>query len=1120
MSRTFNATDLAALALPAEPAVSPDGTRIAYTLATTEGGAARSALWLASAAGGTPLPLTRPGRDGSPVWRPDGAALAFLRSVDGGAAQLWLVPADGGEPEPLTTPAGFPHGAGTPAWAADGRTVYFSAPVDIAAPPPGGDDAPALPGAAPIVADRLDYKSDDGGYAGSLRRHLVALDTATGASRRLTDGDWDAGEPAVSPDGTKLAFTAARDADRDLTQTSQAWYVDLADDTQPARRIGHADAVTGPVEWLADGSAVIATGLARMDIRNAALWRLALDPAVPDASLTTGLDRNVMPGGPGYPGGRARVLPGGDVLFCLREGGNTHVYRAGTDGVCRPVLTGGHRVVSGLSAAAGTIAVVVAGQHSFGEVGVVAADGTLKILTTLSADALPDVELVAAAPRTFTVSDGGTVPGWLIRAATTTGPGPVLLDVHGGPHNAWTGTADAMHPYHQMLAAKGWTILLLNVRGSDGYGEAFLRGVHNAWGEADHADWMEPLDQLVAEGLADPARLAVAGYSYGGFATCSMTSRTNRFAAAVAGGLVCDLRNFPGASDQGVFLAHTELCADTDPDTAARLSPITRADRVRTPTLVLHGADDQRCPVNQAEQWFAALRLAGVDTRLVLYPGQGHPFVLDGPLRHRIDYSNRVVDWLERHVPATRAAVPALDAAHWRHRLDTLAAKYGVPGAVFGMLRTAAGGGEERVVAAAGVTNLATGEAFTADTLVQLGSIGKTWTATLVLQLAAEGKLDLDAPIRDVLADFRVADAHASATITMRHLLTHTSGLDGDIFTDTGRGDDCVERYVASLADAGQVFAPGQTWSYCNTGLVIAGRVVEVLRGMSWDAALAEHILKPLGLTETTTLPEQTALHRFAVGHLGAGGETRVTPSFLIPRSAGPAGLVTASADDALTYARSFLPGGEGLLPQPWLARMLSPQVAMGHACTIADAWALGWCLQDWDGVPTVNHNGATFGQNSYLRLFPEQGLVLFLSVNGGRAEAIHRELFTEAALLLAGARMPAAYAPAAPSLAPERLHEYAGVYEAAGLRIDVRPAPAGPDPDAPSWQAVTTDTSGLVTDGEERVFALVPGPDGEFGAALPDAKDWVRLSFETVDGAPLLHFGTRAYPQVTGRGR
>lgn len=444
--------------------------------------------------------------------------------------------------------------------------------------------------------------------------------------------------------------------------------------------------------------------------------------------------------------------------------------------------------------------------------------------------------------------------------------------------------------------------------------------------------------------------------------------------------------------------------------------------------------------------------------------------------------------------------------------------KHNVPGAVFGILRADiaqhGNGTEERVVVAAGITNVNTGQAVTADTLFQIGSITKTWTATMVLQLVGEGKLDLDAPVRDVLPDFALSDESAAATVTMRHLLTHTSGIDGDIFTDTGRGDDCVQKFVVSLKTAKQLFAPGASWSYCNTGFVIAGRVVEVLREMSWDEALAKFILAPLSLKETTTLPEQTAMYRFAVGHQIDNGVPVLSASFLLPRSIGPAGIITASADDLLTYARTFMPGGKNLLDSQLLAQMLSPQVSLDYCPDVADHMGLGWALQDWDGIQTIKHNGGTLGQKSAVRIFPDQGVVLFLSINGGDSQKIQSELLAEAAAVIAGATMPAAFIPSSSGCDHASLNKFEGVYEAAGVRIGIQHAEEG-NAGSP-WRAVVSDTSGMFGDQEPDIFELVGNGPTEFAAAVPGTSEWLPLCFETLGDTRLLHFNSRCYPQTT----
>jgi len=204
-----------------------------------------------------------------------------------------------------------------------------------------------------------------------------------------------------------------------------------------------------------------------------------------------------------------------------------------------------------------------------------------------------------------------------------------------------------VHLYHQVLAARGWTVLLVNPRGSDGYGEAFYTAVHGAWGIADADDLLGPVDTLIQEGVADPERLAVTGYSYGGYMSCWLTTRTDRFKAAIPGGCVSDLTSSSGTSDLGHLLAEHEIGDQPD-----ELSPLTYVDRVSTPTLLLHGEADDRCPVGQAEQWFAALRARRVPVRMVRYPGASHLFIINGRPSHRVDYNERIVTWLEHWIPA------------------------------------------------------------------------------------------------------------------------------------------------------------------------------------------------------------------------------------------------------------------------------------------------------------------------------------------------------------------------------------------------------------------------------------------------------------------------------------
>jgi dipeptidyl aminopeptidase/acylaminoacyl peptidase len=295
------------------------------------------------------------------------------------------------------------------------------------------------------------------------------------------------------------------------------------------------------------------------------------------------------------------------------------------------------------------LALVAATPESPGEVWVQCLEYERQI-TRLMADALGDVELFRPEARRFRAPDRVDLFGWVLRDPAAPVPGPLLLDIHGGPHNAWAPVFDGVDLHHQMLAAAGWTVLLVNPRGSDGYGEEFYRGVTGAWGRADLDDFLVATCGLVAEGVADPKRLAVSGYSYGGYMTCWLTSQTDWFTSAVAGGCVTDLAGFVGATDVGPRAA-VELGGPPHEHAAryADLSPMTHVAEVATPTLLLHGEADLRCPIDQADRWFAALRRLGQTVELVRYPGADHLFVVTGRPSHRVDYCRRLVDWVVTH---------------------------------------------------------------------------------------------------------------------------------------------------------------------------------------------------------------------------------------------------------------------------------------------------------------------------------------------------------------------------------------------------------------------------------------------------------------------------------------
>jgi dipeptidyl aminopeptidase/acylaminoacyl peptidase/CubicO group peptidase (beta-lactamase class C family) len=1124
VTRRLRTSDLADIAVPEQPAISPDGSRIVYVLRTQDTTADRpvGSLWRVGTAGGHPVRLTRGDGDNAPAWSPDGTLLAFLRSGPDGPAQVWTLPADGGEPEQRTS---LPMGAGAPVWSPDGTRLAFTAPVDGAAADGEDDAARARRATAPIVAQRLDYQADGAGFLRTVRAHVHVVDVASGDCRQVTEGDWHAGEPTWSPDGHRLAFVAAMAEDADLDFRSGAYVVDVTGGHSRPALVGFADGIAAAADWTADGEALLVVGGTDGLTGQAGLFLLPLAGAadVPAAELTNlagPLDRNVMPGAPGYPGAPPRLVDdGAAVLFCVRDRGCTHLYRVGVDGgEPRLVLGAPDEIVSGLSVAGTTAAVVLATATSFGEVVTVDLTSGVHTVHTGHGENLADVEWFTRESRDFTVSDGTVVQGWLVRDPERPGPLPLLLDVHGGPHNAWNGAADDVHIYHQELAARGWAVLLLNPRASDGYGAAFFSATVGAWGEADVRDFLEPLDTLVAEGVADPRRLTVAGYSYGGFMTCYLTAHDDRFAAAVAGGVCADLTSLAGTSDAGHPLAAEELRALPwrDPARLAELSPLTRVADVRTPTLVIQGAEDLRCPVGQAQQWYAALRERDVPTQLVLYPGGSHLVIINGAPSHRVDFNERIVDWLQRYAgDAEGHRRPGLDAEHWQRRLSALAGRHGVPGAQLGVLRIGEPD-DELVQAAFGVLNIDTGVAATTDSIFQIGSITKVWTATVAMQLVDEGRLDLDAPVLDVLPDLRLADPEVTKQVTLRHLLTHTSGIDGDVFTDTGRGDDCLDNYVALLADAAQNHPLGATWSYCNSGFSLVGRIIERVTGQTWDAALRERLFTPLRLTHTVTLPEEALLFGAAVGHVAEGdAEPTTAPVWQLPRALGPAGLVTSTARDVLTFARLHLTGGlaaDGtrLLRETTAATMVDKHADLPDRHTLGDSWGLGWIRYGWSGHRLVGHDGNTIGQSAFLRLLPEQGVAVTLLTNGGHARDLYEDLYREIFAEVTGVDLPGQLTPPAEPVTVD-ITPWLGTYERASERMEVLAGEDGPR----LRTTVTGPLAALVPDPVEELPMVAVGPD-LFVTRPPETETWVPVMFYTLsNGARYVHRGARATPKV-----
>jgi CubicO group peptidase (beta-lactamase class C family) len=419
---------------------------------------------------------------------------------------------------------------------------------------------------------------------------------------------------------------------------------------------------------------------------------------------------------------------------------------------------------------------------------------------------------------------------------------------------------------------------------------------------------------------------------------------------------------------------------------------------------------------------------------------------------------------------------------------------------------------DDRVTAAAaGVLNTATGVPVTTDSLFQIGSVTKVWTATVLMRLVEQGRVGLDTPVAEVLPGFRVADAAVSRQVTLQHLLTHTSGIDGDFFHDTGRGDDCLARYAVACAGLEQLHPLGETMAYCNTGYVLLGRVVEVLTGVVWDQALRDLLVEPLGLSHTWTLAEDVLRHRAALGHeTGTDGVLRPAATWALPRSLGPAGTINATATDVLALARLHLRGGvtaDGtrLLAERTVADMRVPQVEMPTRWDKGDRWGLGWALFDRGGL--CGHDGSTIGQRACLRISPDADAAVAVLTNAETAAPLISAVTGAVLAELTGLAPEPPLAPPNEPV-PAELDSWAGVYQRTAVRYEVLPCAGG-------LLLRVSEKDDLGAGPKDYDVELTPLPDGRLAGRWPYQTVWTPVRFLRLAGGDVLHVSGRATPRM-----
>lgn len=656
MPRPVQVADLLAIQSVSDVQLSPDGTRIAYVLTQidAEKDEYRSSTWLVPSNGGEPVQFTRGAKsESAPRWSPDGRWLAFLSDRAGGEAQLFLLPTGGGEPRQLTS---LPLGAGPAVWSPDSTRLVFSARVSKESAPQDEEKHKRWQ-QRPKFVTRAHFKDDGQGYTFDFNRQLFCMTLDDGAPRQITQGDGEHGAAAWSPDGRRLAFRHTRTGPGDYA-LGDIWVMD-ADGSHARRITENVGRATSPT-WSHDGAHIACYGTEQQvpGLGDPLVHAWVMDADGSKARpLTVAYNRGVvlLPPPAVTPG---PVWSGDDrsLTFAVADRGDVHIVRAAVDGTGVQMVVGGERqiVAVSMSPSAGRIAFVATEWDNPSDVYACDWNGANeRRLTHVNADLLSQLQIPRAERRAFDTPNG-QIEGWLVRGSAD-GRAPLLVDIHGGPHGYHGNAFASGYFYRYVLAGRGWNVIALNPSGSGSYGKVFAHNLRGRWGEYDLPEQLAAVDALIAEGVADPQRLAVAGYSYGGFMTSYTITHCARYKAAVVGAPVTNLESFHGTSDIGMWFGPWEMGGDLvgKRDVFRRLSPIQSVEQVTTPTLILHGEGDDRCPIGQGEEFFAGLIAAGkVPTQMVRYPSGSHLFIITGRPSHRVDFVQRVVDWVECYTQA------------------------------------------------------------------------------------------------------------------------------------------------------------------------------------------------------------------------------------------------------------------------------------------------------------------------------------------------------------------------------------------------------------------------------------------------------------------------------------
>ena len=619
------------------PEISPDGKWVAYTVSTTDSAKDKSDgdIWMASWDGSRNIRVTStPDGEGSPKWSPDGRYLSFLSSRQGGKGrQLWLLDHDGGEAQRVTE---LKTGIQEYEWSPDSKRIVMVM-SDV---PPDADSSSKKP--KPIVIDRYHFKNDADGYLDSTSSHLYLFDVATHTSTVLTPGPYEESDPAWSPDGKWIAFESTRvPGDLDHSANSDIFVIEARAGAEPKRITTFVGPDGGPLSWSPDGSTI--AYMQGSDAKFSAYneYQLAVVPVAggPARMLTESIDRPVT--SPHF------SADGKWITFLVTDDRARYVARVPVTGGGVEKLIEGRQVIGDISIAPdGKMAVLNSTATQPNEIYALE-NGSLRELSHQNDAWLAGVQLGTTEDISFKTKDGNEAHGLLVKPVGYVAGKkyPLLLRIHGGPNGQ---DQHAFSFEREIFAANGYAVLNVNYRGSNGRGAKYQQAIFANWGNKEVIDLLAGVDYAVASGIADPDRLGIGGWSYGGILTDYTIASTNRFKAAIAGaGSALQLSMF--GSDQYIYQYENELGPPwKSQDLWIKLSyPFFHADRIKTPTLFLGGDKDFNVPVIGGEQMYQALRSLGVPTELIVYPGQHHGLSLPS---FNYDRLVRYVAWYDRYL--------------------------------------------------------------------------------------------------------------------------------------------------------------------------------------------------------------------------------------------------------------------------------------------------------------------------------------------------------------------------------------------------------------------------------------------------------------------------------------